>query len=54
MTHPPLQDPPKAALWMIGAILSFSAMAIGGRQVSHLHDTFEGTSKNCSDPALAV
>ncbi len=41
MTHPPLQDPPKAALWMIGAILSFSAMAIGGRQVSHLHDTFE-------------
>ncbi len=41
MTHPPIQDPAKAALWMIGAILSFCAMAIGGRQVSHLHDTFE-------------
>jgi drug/metabolite transporter (DMT)-like permease len=31
----------KAALWMIGAVFSFSAMAVAGRQVSHLHDTFE-------------
>ncbi len=30
-----------AALWMTGAITSFSAMAIAGRAVSHAHDTFE-------------
>ena len=31
----------KAALWMIGAIVSFSSMAIAGREVSHRLDTFE-------------
>ncbi|GAA6198952.1 DMT family transporter [Aquicoccus sp. SU-CL01552] len=41
-----MQDtsPPRvglAALWMTGAIVSFSAMAISGREVSQTHDTFE-------------
>ncbi|MDP3961875.1 MAG: DMT family transporter, partial [Pseudorhodobacter sp.] len=36
-THRPLA----AALWMIGSILAFSAMAVAGREASHLHDTFE-------------
>jgi drug/metabolite transporter (DMT)-like permease len=31
----------RAAIWMTGAISSFTAMAIAGRQVSGLHDTFE-------------
>ncbi|MBE1282305.1 MAG: EamA family transporter [Rhodobacteraceae bacterium] len=31
----------KAALWMTGAIASFSAMAVAGRQVSFALDTFE-------------
>ncbi len=31
----------RAALWMTGAITSFSAMAVAGRAVSHAHDTFE-------------
>ncbi|MDX1330566.1 MAG: DMT family transporter [Burkholderiaceae bacterium] len=31
----------KAALWMLGAITSFSAMAVAGRGVSHALDTFE-------------
>ena len=30
-----------AALWMLGAIASFSAMAVAGRAVSHALDTFE-------------
>ena len=30
-----------AALWMVGAILSFSAMAVAGREVSAELDTFE-------------
>ena len=30
-----------AALWMIGAITSFTAMAISGRQISETFDTFE-------------
>ena len=34
-------DPLKAALWMTGAIVSFSAMAVAGREVSAAHDTFE-------------
>lgn len=36
-THRPLA----AALWMSGAIFSFTAMAIAGRAVSSVHDTFE-------------
>lgn len=31
----------KAATWMIGAIFSFSLMAVAGRFVSSTHDTFE-------------
>jgi drug/metabolite transporter (DMT)-like permease len=31
----------KAALWMTGAIASFSSMAVAGREVSGVHDTFE-------------
>ena len=31
----------RAALWMIGAIVCFSAMAVAGREVSATHDTFE-------------
>ncbi len=45
MTHAQPDDQPvqpvKAALWMIGAILSFSAMAIAGRAASFELDTFE-------------
>ena len=33
--------PLAAALWMTGAIFSFTAMAIAGRAVSEVHDTFE-------------
>ena len=31
----------RAAFWMIGAIFSFSLMAVAGREVSGVHDTFE-------------
>ena len=31
----------KAAAWMAGTIVSFSAMAVAGREVSAAHDTFE-------------
>jgi len=31
----------QAALWMIGAILSFSSMAVAGRELSSVLDTFE-------------
>ncbi len=31
----------QACLWMIGAIVSFTAMAIAGRQIGAVHDTFE-------------
>lgn len=31
----------RAALWMTGSITSFTAMAVAGRQVSYLHDSFE-------------
>jgi len=31
----------KAAIWMLGAIASFSAMAVAGREVSFALDTFE-------------
>lgn len=30
-----------AALWMIGAIISFSTMAVAGREAAVAHDTFE-------------
>lgn len=34
-------DVPKAAVWMMGAVVSFSAMAIAGREASVEIDTFE-------------
>lgn len=34
-------EPLKAALWMIGAVVSFSSMAVAGREVSIELDTFE-------------
>jgi len=34
-------QPLRAALWMIGAIVSFTAMAIAGRELAGVHDTFE-------------
>lgn len=36
-----IHRPLAAALWMIGSIMSFSAMAVAGRAVSGLHDTVE-------------
>ena len=33
--------PLRAATWMIGAIVSFTAMAIAGRELAGEHDTFE-------------
>ncbi|MFZ0098257.1 MAG: DMT family transporter [Gemmobacter sp.] len=33
--------PLAAAVWMVGSILSFTAMAIAGRSVADVHDTFE-------------
>lgn len=37
----PLINTTRAALWMIGAIFSFTAMTVAGRQVSFALDTFE-------------
>ena len=34
-------QPLKAALWMSGAIFSFTAMAIAAREINHTHDSFE-------------
>ena len=31
----------RAALWMLGAVVSFSSMAVAGREVSFELDTFE-------------
>ncbi len=36
-----MTDTFRAALWMVGAILSFTSMAVAGRQVSSDLDTFE-------------
>lgn len=38
MSHRPLW---KAAGWMMGSVVSFSAMAVAGRHVGATHDTFE-------------
>ena len=38
---PPIYRPLAAAAWMTGSILSFSAMAIAGRAVAPVLDTFE-------------
>lgn len=37
MTHRPLA----AAAWMTGSVLSFTAMAVAGREIGGAHDTFE-------------
>ncbi|MEM9602247.1 MAG: DMT family transporter [Pseudomonadota bacterium] len=34
-------DPMRAAFWMVGAMLSFSLMAVAGRELAGQHDTFE-------------
>lgn len=36
-----MSDTFRAALWMLGAITSFTAMAIAGRELGGVHDTFE-------------
>jgi len=41
MSTLPVSDPARAALWMIGAMLSFSLMAVAGRELSGELDTFE-------------
>lgn len=38
---PETSRPKTAALWMIGAIVSFSTMAVAGRSLADTHDTFE-------------
>ncbi len=38
---PDIHRPLAAALWMTGSIVSFTAMAIAGREVAGQHDTFE-------------
>lgn len=41
ITIPEAGQPGRAALWMLGAVLSFSAMAVAGRELSASLDTFE-------------
>ena len=36
-----MTDSLRAALWMVGSIVFFSAMAVAGREVRAVHDTFE-------------
>lgn len=36
-----LGNPTKAALWMLGAVVSFSSMAVAGREMASELDTFE-------------
>lgn len=38
---PDTYRPASAALWMSGSILSFTGMAVAGREVAGAHDTFE-------------
>lgn len=38
---PPIHRPIAAALWMVGSIMSFTAMAVAGRAIAGQHDTFE-------------
>ncbi len=38
---PPIHRPLAAALWMTGSIASFTGMAVAGREVAGVHDTFE-------------
>lgn len=41
MTNAPQSQPVKAAAFMVGAMLSFTAMAVAGRVLAPVHDTFE-------------
>ena len=41
MTKAPNSPAIRAALWMIGSILAFSAMAIAGKEIGTRHDSFE-------------
>ena len=41
MTDTPRNQPLKAALWMLGSVVSFSAIAVAGREVHATHDSFE-------------
>jgi len=41
MTKSPNSPAIRAALWMIGSILAFSAMAIAGKEIGTRHDSFE-------------
>lgn len=41
MSQPQPYRPVAAALWMLGSIAAFSAMAVAGRSVKGIHDTFE-------------
>lgn len=41
MNAPAPHRPFVAALWMLGSVVSFSGMAIAGRQLHGVHDTFE-------------
>jgi drug/metabolite transporter (DMT)-like permease len=41
MNAPAPYRPAAAALWMLGSVVSFSGMAIAGRQLQGAHDTFE-------------
>jgi drug/metabolite transporter (DMT)-like permease len=40
-TTEPAERPLAAALWMLGAIFAFTAMAVAGRNAAIRHDTFE-------------
>ena len=39
--EPPVYRPMLAALWIMGSIAAFTAMAVAGRAVKGVHDTFE-------------
>jgi drug/metabolite transporter (DMT)-like permease len=41
LAAPGTDRPGRAALWMLGSIAAFTALAVAGRAVSHVHDTFE-------------
>ncbi len=41
MTTTTSSQPLRAALWMLGAVVSFAAMAVAGREMAHELDTFE-------------
>ena len=41
LTKAPNSPAIRAALWMIGSILAFSAMAIAGKEIGTRHDSFE-------------